>query len=223
MYLSKIVVNKSQVSIADTRKIAEMTVYNAHKLACSFAGGPEKRYIYRLDKDRGGWPMFFLLSDDRPQFDESLWSCEPKEYNPQVIEGEKLKFILRANPVKVHKKYGKRLDAYQYALQHYKSGTLPPAVVENNSYDKREAAEASCLKWLNDKASQSGFCILEGRVQSYAREKFQRKGEIVTIGTVDFHGELEVLEPAKFLSDCLFKGVGRAKGFGCGLMLVRRV
>jgi CRISPR system Cascade subunit CasE len=223
MYLSKIEVNKSQVSIADTLNIAAMTVYKTHKLACAFAGGPQKRYLYRLEKDRGGWPMFYLLSDERPQFDDSLWICEPKVYNPKISTGEKLKFILRANPVKVHKRFGKRLDAYQYALQHHKTGTLPATVVKDTACEKREAAEASCLKWLNDRASESGFRILESQVQSYSREIFQRKGESVTIGMVDFHGVLNVADPDKFLSDCLFKGIGRAKGFGCGLMLVRRV
>jgi len=32
-----------------------------------------------------------------------------------------------------------------------------------------------------------------------------------------------VADPAIFVEKCLFKGIGPAKGFGCGLMLVKRI
>ncbi len=32
-----------------------------------------------------------------------------------------------------------------------------------------------------------------------------------------------VIDPAIFIDKCLFDGIGPAKGFGCGLMLVRRM
>lgn len=44
----------------------------------------------------------------------------------------------------------------------------------------------------------------------------------ISLSTLDFEGELSVTDPGIFLS-ALFKGIGPAKAFGCGLMLVRRV
>lgn len=41
------------------------------------------------------------------------------------------------------------------------------------------------------------------------------------IGVLDFDGELEVLDPERFVA-ALAVGFGRAKAFGCGLMLIRR-
>ena len=41
------------------------------------------------------------------------------------------------------------------------------------------------------------------------------------IGVLDFEGTLTLLQPAAFL-ERLSGGFGRAKAFGCGLMLIRR-
>lgn len=40
-------------------------------------------------------------------------------------------------------------------------------------------------------------------------------------GILDLRGSLTVTEPATFLA-ALARGFGRAKAFGCGLMLIRR-
>ena len=39
--------------------------------------------------------------------------------------------------------------------------------------------------------------------------------------TLDFGGILTVVDPERFI-EALYQGVGSAKAFGCGLMLVRR-
>ena len=41
-------------------------------------------------------------------------------------------------------------------------------------------------------------------------------------GVMDFSGMLEVKDPARFLTQ-LAQGFGRARAFGCGLMLIRRI
>jgi len=40
--------------------------------------------------------------------------------------------------------------------------------------------------------------------------------------SVDFLGDLEITDVEKF-TKALFQGIGRAKAFGCGLMLVKRI
>lgn len=222
MYMSKIEVDKPRVSISDARQIGEMTVYKAHKLACSFAGGPQNRYLYRLERDLGGWPVFYVLSEDRPQLTGSYWRCESKEYNLAISTGEQLSFILRANPVKVHKGHGKRLDVMQYAIQHFKTGSLPSAIMDDSFEIAKEAAAAVGLAWLQRKASEHGFKLKNAEIRSYQRESFIRRGQKVTIGFVDYHGVLEVTDPDVFRKS-IYSGIGRAKGFGCGLMLVRRI
>lgn len=60
------------------------------------------------------------------------------------------------------------------------------------------------------------------RVDRYRtwQQHFGSKG--IELATVDFEGTLEVTDPACLL-DALIHGVGPAKAFGCGLMLVRRI
>ena len=58
------------------------------------------------------------------------------------------------------------------------------------------------------------------RVDSYQALRVDpRRG--MTIGVLDYEGELEVREPSAFLL-AIRDGFGRAKAFGCGLMMIRR-
>ncbi|MCI0421919.1 MAG: type I-E CRISPR-associated protein Cas6/Cse3/CasE [Acidobacteria bacterium] len=50
----------------------------------------------------------------------------------------------------------------------------------------------------------------------------QRHGKKIELSTLDFEGVLLVTEPDRFLR-ALLSGIGPAKAFGCGLMLVRRI
>lgn len=83
------------------------------------------------------------------------------------------------------------------------------------------------MRWLLDRAASHGFSVSpEGiRADSYRQHRLSKgKGnQPVTFSTVDFNGILTVTEPNVFVEKCLFDGIGPAKGFGCGLMLVRRV
>jgi len=56
------------------------------------------------------------------------------------------------------------------------------------------------------------------RVEGYEQQR--GKGGELRISTVDFHGHLQVVD-AQALRQALFMGVGHAKAFGCGLLLVR--
>lgn len=84
--------------------------------------------------------------------------------------------------------------------------------------------------WLVGRSERLGFVIV--RDHSNVRLKFQaegyqwhalpKKGRDAGFSTVDFEGEIEVTDMELF-SKALFDGIGPAKGFGCGLILVRRV
>lgn len=84
--------------------------------------------------------------------------------------------------------------------------------------------------WFVGRCERLGFAIV--RDDSKGRLKFQaegyqwhalpRKGKVAGFSSVDFEGEIEVTD-AELFAKALFDGIGPAKGFGCGLMLVRRV
>jgi CRISPR system Cascade subunit CasE len=63
------------------------------------------------------------------------------------------------------------------------------------------------------------------RVDGYSQHRlYKNKGcKPVELSTLEFNGILTVTDPATFVEKCLFTGIGPAKGFGCGLMLAKRI
>jgi CRISPR system Cascade subunit CasE len=83
------------------------------------------------------------------------------------------------------------------------------------------------IEWIVAKEKAYGFStvapvtIVDGYIQ---HRLFKKKGDKpVTFSSLEFDGILTVTEPEVFVEKCLFTGIGPAKGFGCGLMLVRRM
>lgn len=82
----------------------------------------------------------------------------------------------------------------------------------------------SCVKWVQERSLKNGFTIHQVRADGYRQVRFKKVkgGSLVQYSTVDFTGLLEIVDDNLFKT-MLFRGVGPEKGFGCGLMLVRKV
>jgi CRISPR system Cascade subunit CasE len=85
-------------------------------------------------------------------------------------------------------------------------------------------------KWIINQGERHGFelvidennqCKLQNSAYRWHSIKSDR-GKKSGFSSVDFLGELEITDVEK-LTKALFGGVGRAKAFGCGLMIVRRI
>lgn len=84
--------------------------------------------------------------------------------------------------------------------------------------------------WFAGRSEKLGFSLvrdswrgrLKFQAEGYQWHALPRKGKTAGFSSVDFEGEIEVTD-AELFSKVLFDGIGPAKGFGCGLMLVRRV
>jgi CRISPR system Cascade subunit CasE len=106
---------------------------------------------------------------------------------------------------------------------------LPPAKLFDHAF--KAATDNALEKWLTDKGEQKGFKLLrnEKRKQlkfqgeGYRWHALPKKGKTAGFSSIDFSGEIEVTSPDSFTEKALFEGIGPAKAFGCGLMLVRRV
>lgn len=90
---------------------------------------------------------------------------------------------------------------------------------------------ASALEtWFVSRSERLGFKIMSDdrcgrwKLQSegYQWHALPKKGKGAGFSSVDFEGVVEVTDSALF-EKTLFDGIGPAKAFGCGLMLVRRV
>lgn len=91
-------------------------------------------------------------------------------------------------------------------------------------------ADKNLEDWLVARGQKSGFSLtrceqtnkLNFKVLAYQFNSLRQKGETAGYSSVDLEGCLMVTEEDKFKS-LLFHGIGKAKAFGCGLMLVRRI
>lgn len=83
--------------------------------------------------------------------------------------------------------------------------------------------------WLAGRSERLGFAMVrnpKGRLkfqaEGYQWHALPKKGKDAGFSSVDFEGVIEVTD-AELFTKVLIDGIGPAKGFGCGLMLVRRV
>ncbi len=80
--------------------------------------------------------------------------------------------------------------------------------------------------WLVAQGEKKGFeLISRGEnlgIGRYERHAIPEKGKNAEFHSVDLSGSLEVKNEGVFIDQALFNGVGRARAFGCGLMMVRR-
>lgn len=184
-----------------------------------FTDGPDRKrdFIYHVKDDRKP-PVIYAVSCRMPAGDHLLWSVDAKEYRPRLEQGLRLAFSLRANPIVTRE--GRRHDVVMDAKKICRAQDEPR---EAEAFGD-EIVQGSCLNWLEKRAESSGFRTLAARADGYRQHSFLKRGQQhpVKFSTVDFKGILEVIEPETFRTT-LFDGLGHAKGFGCGMLMVKRV
>lgn len=206
-------------------------------------------FLFRAEVS-DGLPVFYVLSRIAPRDTSGKWRIEPREYRPDLRADDRLAFKLRANPT-VERSGGvvtgddgaPKLRQFGVHAGEPKHKVLRHDVVmdakrrmgwKDMLLDDRPslahvAYEAgSC--WLREREERLG-CRVEPdslRVDGYTNHclkgRRHEKGKCrgIALSTLDFEGELQVTDPERFL-DCLLFGIGPAKSFGCGLLLLRRM
>lgn len=198
-------------------------VAKVHRLIWSlFADDPGRRRDF-LWRDDGGevWRRrtFLTLSSRPPEDRVRLFVVESKPFAPVLAPGQRLRFRLRASPsVSVPQpggQRGKRRDPVSIALNE-----LP----EKGRTRRDDVIQEVGRAWLERQGARAGFTLPEGgplRVDGEDHRSLPRgEGRPVRFSVLDFEGVLDVADPALFLLS-LANGFGRAKAFGCGLMLIR--
>lgn len=228
MYLTRMPLNAAR---GETRRLLA-SPYRLHAaVEAAFPpsmDGPDDggRILWRLDRrsdePRAFW--LYIVSPERPDLThvveqagwpmhERLW--ETKDYAPlldRIENGQRWEFRLKANPVrKVREDKGRMPDKRVV-------GTIQGHVTVDQQID-----------WLASRAEAHGFELLldgNGRpavvVSQRNRETFMRGSNEVTLSTAMYDGALTVTD-ADRMRATLCQGIGRAKGFGCGLLTVAPV
>jgi CRISPR system Cascade subunit CasE len=166
-------------------------------------GGPG-HVLFRLDTDgETGGISVLLQSEKEPDWGKLngatgfITEYKSKQFDPEFVQGQMLRFRLRANPTRRIKDSGKR------------QGIL---------------GEEAQTDWLRKKGLQSGFEVIDATVikEGFAEDKMtdtnDRKHNL-TILSVRFDGLLRVIDPDAF-RQTIEQGIGSAKGFGFGLLSI---
>lgn len=172
------------------------------------SSGEETRqgFLFRVEEHQPGRPARLLVQSRRvPEAALGLALVGTREFHPQPTAGLRLSFLLTANPVKTI------TDGQRDTKPGKKSEKCRVPLIREE--DQRE--------WLTRKLSTAGGVETTNVLPHppiYFR-KGNRGGKLVT---ATFEGVMCVRDPGALVT-LLENGVGPAKGFGCGLLLVRRL
>jgi CRISPR system Cascade subunit CasE len=209
-----------------------------HRLIWSaFAGEPSARRDF-LWRDMGGG--VFLVLSPRPPGESALF--EPPgvaDFAPDLRPGDRLAFILRANATRTVKTdritdKGRRERAHRDVVME----ALKPVACQDRAGQRHALAQEAGRRWLEGQGTRAGFRVLEAAATAYrvarlpnpdAPFRAGNRHDDRRFGILDLEGLIEIADPAAFLARFRWPagaeatgGFGRAKAFGCGLMLIRR-
>jgi len=88
--------------------------------------------------------------------------------------------------------------------------------------ERMRLAQSAAEAWMARQGAAKGFQPITTIAENYSTlELGRRRRDGPTFGILDLTGEIAITDPARFLP-ALATGFGRAKAWGCGLMLIRR-
>lgn len=179
------------------------------------AAGHRATFLWRRD-DRC---RHYYMLGPRPRSDSAFFDVESRPFKVRLVVGDRLQFVLRLNAT-VDRRSGGRAGTRQ---RRDVAMDLLHAEPEGQRAVHRDVlAETAVRAWLSARAEASGFALDALVVDGYRAVMLDpKRREAGKIGVFDLGGVLTVRDPETFVTR-LVAGFGRAKAFGCGLMLIRR-
>jgi CRISPR system Cascade subunit CasE len=243
LYLSRLTLKRDPASNALKALIdppeADRRADAHHRLLWTAFSDNENRkrdFLWRAEP-RG---RFFALSHRQPQPHGLFEEPEVKAFEPVLSVGDKLAFVLRANAVTQRPKDSNdrsksgrvrshKVDVAMHLLKDVprRSSDLAPNELSERAKKRHDIAAEAAKAWLERQGADHGFSpspdrfVLAGySTVTLPGYRGTRKKE-PRFGIFDMKGDIVVTDPAAFVSK-LASGFGRAKAYGCGLMMIRR-
>ena len=160
---------------------------------------------------------FMVLSARKPAETPLFEHIETQPFDPELQAGDQLAFVLRANATRTVTE-GTRKRHRDVVME-----ALHPIAGAERAARRLEVAQQAGHDWLVGQGARAGFTVEGCHVTAYAvRDLPGRAGKgRPRFGVIDLEGTLRLTDPTMFLARQA-QGFGRAKAFGCGLMLIRR-
>jgi CRISPR system Cascade subunit CasE len=229
MYLSRISLSKNPSAKAldallnPTDQSVRMDAH--HRLMWMlFADHADRRRDFLWREESKG--EFTILSAREPKATDLFSNLQVKPFAPDLTLGDKLHFKLRLNATR---RKGKSAGEYAGNRVDIVMDVLHKIPKEERAEKRMDIAQAECEKWLQTHSERHGFTLKSCHVDDYSvfalppkkpKHKTSRKKQ-PQFGILDVQGQLEIRDNEAF-NTMLFHGLGRAKAYGCGLMLIRR-
>lgn len=203
----------------------------AHRLVWAlFADGPDRRrdFLWRAETPGSvATTTFYLLSERPPEDRLGIFELDPpKRFTPNLKPGDRLRFALRANPVVTRKDPRGLARRHDVVMDWLRRNGIGPGA---RALHRRDAVEAAAVAWLEAQGERYGFVLARRpdgtpvlRADGYEQHVLPReRARPATFSVLELEGELVVGEPDRFL-EAVARGFGKARAWGCGLMLIRR-
>lgn len=201
-----------------------------HRLLWSaFAGDPDapRDFLWRAE----GQGRFITLSRRPPVAGALFARPEIRDFAPDLRLGDRLAFVLRANATKdrASQRATRSVDPARRRQPHRRVDVVMDALFhvapEERAGRRMDIAAQVGAEWLAGQGSRAGFALGEVTVADYSvvalpGHRGARKGQ-PQFGVMDLTGIIVVTDPTALI-DRIASGFGRARAFGCGLMLIRR-
>ena len=198
-----------------------------HRLIWTLFPGMDMKRDFLWRAESNG--CFYILSKRIPTDPGLFHPISTKEFTPILSPGNKLVYSLRLNATKDKsipkdqrgEKRRQRVDLVMDELYNKKQDAeLEP---NDRSEMRNKIASEVAFNWMEKKGVSAGFISNKVVCKDYNVRQFSRGGNNrLTFGILEITGILTVIDPDQFIS-AIGNGFGRAKAFGCGLMLIRRV
>lgn len=220
MYMSRIRPASGSEQLQRLANLAGGGQYRIHQALWNlFEPDPDavRDFLYRQD-GQADELAFLVLSQRKPGSDNGLWQTQIKHYAPKLQTGQRLAFSIRLNPVVKRRDDAGRQHRHDLVMDFKKN---QPDSAETQA----ERVQLAARQWLVARQSQYGFELAEETVigEGYRQWKLGGKGDKkIRFSSIDCSGRLSISDIGKFES-ALKLGMGPAKAFGCGLLLIRPV
>lgn len=183
--------------------------YQLHQsLWTVFLRQPEAKRDFLFRVERLTWregAAVLMQSIKQPVSSNSVRVLAVKEWPLKLQAGQRLRFRLRANPVKAIKDVSKGTVIRN--KKEYVRTTRVPLIKEDEQQAWLERKFAQC-------AQVESLIIQQEPPLNFRKAEEQRSGKIQP---VLFDGIVTIVQPDSF-SELVCKGVGPAKAFGCGMV-----